>query len=172
MKLFSKILIFIDRCGEIFFEVGSLIYLSMILVLSLDVSLRFILNRPTLWATDVARYSLLWGTLLGAAYLVKNDQHINVDLLIRHLGPRARWVLNIFSSVVCTLMSLIIFIYSLNLTWSTFIRGIRVADPIEIPKFIPLMGIPLGSFFLTLAFGVKVWRIFSVPNEELKKEQN
>lgn len=161
MKRLLKAIEVINRTSEITFWVGALLCFGVIFILTIDICLRYLANRPTIWATDVSRYILVWGTFLGAAHLLEREEHISIDLLLGRLSHKARALAGVFVSIVTTLTCFLLFIYSTVTVWEHFQRGIIVADPVAWPKFIPLAGIPLGSFLLTSVSTGKMFQYLS-----------
>ena len=51
---------------------------------------RFILNSPSSFTEELARYLLVWTGLLGAAYGVGKHSHLAIDLYGHKLSPQAR----------------------------------------------------------------------------------
>lgn len=48
----------------------------------LQVFTRYVLNIPLSWPEEVARYSLVWLTFLGASAAVRANDHIRIDALL------------------------------------------------------------------------------------------
>jgi TRAP-type mannitol/chloroaromatic compound transport system permease small subunit len=62
-------------------------------VICYDVTLRYILNRPTQWGFDVAY--ILYGTLfmMAGAYTLSRNGHVRADMMYRTFRPRTQaWI--------------------------------------------------------------------------------
>jgi TRAP-type C4-dicarboxylate transport system permease small subunit len=113
--------------------------------------LRYTLRLPQLWVPDVTAWSLLFIAFFGAAWVLKIEGHVKVELLLDRLNPRTRRLFNTITSIISAIMWLAITWYTAKITWRLF----RVAEPaltlIESPVILKayLIGaIPVGSFLL------------------------
>ena len=61
----------------------------MAVVVFLQVIFRYVLNLPLFWTEELARYCLVWASLLGSAVAVKRGQHIAVTIFMERLPPGA-----------------------------------------------------------------------------------
>ena len=137
---------------------AGLILVGMSLWISYDVFMRYVLARPTIWAGDLSEYGLLWATFLAAPWVLRNEGHVRIELLVDHLPVIWRDALAIAASVVCALVSGV-FTWQTGLTsFDFFTRGLMVARTWEIPSWVPYAVIPVGSAFLTLEFILRAVR--------------
>ncbi|MGV3493687.1 MAG: TRAP transporter small permease [Ramlibacter sp.] len=58
-----------------------------------QIVLRYVFNWPVGWTTELSLAAWLWLVLWGAAFVLKDDEEIRIDLLVDRVGPRARRVL-------------------------------------------------------------------------------
>lgn len=73
---------------------GALIFIICLFAV-IEVITRTIFNYPTKWSLAYSQFILLYAIFLGSAYCFQKGGHIRVDLLIDHLPPTFRAVLNI-----------------------------------------------------------------------------
>ena len=118
------------------------------LCVSADVILRSVLNRPITWVNEGTEYSLLYITFLGAAWLLKKEGHVRVDIVLNRLEPRTRGILNVVTSVILAVVCFLLVWYGTQSTLDNFQRGILSVRYYELPKFAFLAVIPLGSLLL------------------------
>lgn len=85
--------IFVDGISTLNDWVGRisafLIPLIMI-ILSCEVVLRYIFNRPTIWAMETSQLLMCTFVGLGGAYTALKGGHVNVDIVVDRLTPRKR----------------------------------------------------------------------------------
>lgn len=60
---------------------------------------RYVLAAPLVWTEEVARYTLVWLTFLGAGLVMARRRHITARIFTRSLGPRATAVLEAAANV-------------------------------------------------------------------------
>jgi TRAP-type C4-dicarboxylate transport system permease small subunit len=81
---------------------GVLVLLMFVAVINVlwQVFTRWVLNDPSAWTEELARYLLIWIGLLGAAYAAGRQMHLAIDLLPNHLDGARRHALEIAIDVV------------------------------------------------------------------------
>ena len=57
---------------------------------------RFVLNSPSSFTEELARYLLVWAGLLGAAYGVGKNVHLAMDLFGHKLSPKTKSFADLF----------------------------------------------------------------------------
>ncbi|MCF8062088.1 MAG: TRAP transporter small permease [Deltaproteobacteria bacterium] len=133
---------------------GGLIFLSCVLLsmvtlsVCLEVVLRYFFNKPQVWVIELAEYSLLYITFLGAAWGLREEAHISVDLFTNLMGPRGRVACGFVSDAVCLAVSVILLVYGTRVSWHYFSRGLYNPTILEIPTAYILVVIPLGGLTL------------------------
>ena len=137
-------------------EVGREISIAMILFLMLGISarviIRYTLGTPINWVVDLATIFQVYITFLAAAWLLREEGHISLDIVLSFLKPRQQFFLQIVNSVLCGLMCAIITMYGVKETWSSWQLSLHLNMPMEPPTWSLLMVIPLGSFLLCIQF--------------------
>ncbi|MDO3380692.1 TRAP transporter small permease [Gilvimarinus algae] len=89
----------------------GLLMAAMVLDVTWQVLTRFILNEPSSYTEELARFLLIWIGLLGAAYAYRKKAHLGLDILSQKLEGAAKRRLDIFISVTCALFAVVIMIY-------------------------------------------------------------
>ena len=145
--------------GTIFDRViGALFWLACILIafsmlsVNIEILYRFFTGQAQLWVIEVSEYILLMMTFLGAAWVLKKDGHVRIDVLINRLEPRTQTILNIVTSVVGAIFCLIIVWYGTDVTWENFQKGTTFYKAVGFPKAPIMAAIPIGSFLLFIQF--------------------
>jgi TRAP-type C4-dicarboxylate transport system permease small subunit len=153
---------------------GVLIVVDTIAV-SLTVILRKTLGIGWSGYFELTEYSLLWIAFLPAAWLLKNDLHIRVDMIVSHLKPRPNATTNIVASIFCTVILAIITWYGFKLTWNDYHADIIVSTVLRPPKWPIEAIIPVAGFLLFIQSVLKTWghltglkRISNEPRTEGK----
>jgi TRAP-type C4-dicarboxylate transport system permease small subunit len=103
--------------------------------------------------------------LPGAALLLRNDEHVQIDVVINYLSEKKKSFLNLVTSILGTVTCFFITWAGLWVTHDQYVRGVRTVGDLQIPKYILLVLIPLGTFFLTTEFIRKVKYYYSKLKE-------
>ena len=79
----------VDLARPLRVAVGAMFVLIVALTFG-QVAFRYLLGHPLIWSEELARLLLIWLVFLGAAALCWDGRHLDVDVVVRLLGPRAR----------------------------------------------------------------------------------
>ena len=92
---------------------GTLALLMLALVLSVcwQVCSRYLLQAPSSWTEELARFLLVWIGLLGAAYAYRTRAHMGIDMLAARLAPGAQHLLRRFAAALVLLFAVAVMGY-------------------------------------------------------------
>jgi TRAP-type C4-dicarboxylate transport system permease small subunit len=86
-----------------------------VLVLVLDVLwgvfTRYTMDKQAEWSEELARFLLIWVSLLGAAVAFGEKAHLGVDYFVGLLHPKSQRLLTVFGQILILIFSVSIFIY-------------------------------------------------------------
>ena len=131
---------------------AGIILVFIMLSVGLEVILRYFFNRPMIWVTEVTECLLLYTTFLGTGWLLREEGHVKVDIILNRLKPRTTAFLGILSSLVGIFVSIMLTFYGMSVTLNYLGRGIYTPTAMEIPVATILVIIPIGSFMLFIQF--------------------
>lgn len=133
-------------------RLGDVILIFLMLSVCADVILRYFFNRPQAWIAEISEYLLLYITFLGAAWVLKNEGHVTVDVLVTLASPKTRAVFGVISSVIGAFVFLVVFWFGTQETLDLFKRGVHNPSVLEFPKAPLVAIIPFGSLFFMIQF--------------------
>jgi len=152
MKLVRKIISTLDSIYHHCINSGAtsagVIIVFIMLVMSAHVLMRYFFLMPIKWAVEITEYTMIWITFLGAAWVLKENGHIRIDIILNQLKPRALALLNTVTSSIVAAICLFLTVYSSIVTYESFVRGAARTYLYATPLWILLICIPIGSFFL------------------------
>lgn len=73
---------------------------SMVILVFLNVVLRYGLNSGITWSEEMARYLFVWIVFLGTVVAYKDNAHLGVDLFIGVLSPKLQKGLYVLNNLV------------------------------------------------------------------------
>src|SRR3990170_6878610 len=76
------------QAGSLF--VSKLFTWALVGILSFEVLMRYVFNRPTGFADEVSGYFLAALVMTGIVYTFKIDGHVRVDILLEYISPERR----------------------------------------------------------------------------------
>ena len=127
------------------------------LILTYEVVMRYFLKIATIWEIESAIYLGILATFMGAAYGLKDGAHINIDLVIRALSPRARRGLEIITSSLAVIFCVYVAYKGWELFWEALSKGWRSESLWGPPLAIPYLFLPLGMTLLSLQFLIQIF---------------
>ena len=122
---------------------GLLIVLTVVMVMTVtwQVATRFLLNDPSSYTEELATYLLLWISLLGAAYALRQRAHLGIDVVTSRLSPGAQRSAQVISYGVIALFALVALVIG---------GGILVSVTFELGQRSPAFQVPVGYIYLAL----------------------
>src|SRR5262245_10964802 len=126
------------------------------ILICLDVLLRYAFNRPLIGANELIEYALVYITFLGTAWAVPRGAHINVDVLLNNVSERAQKILVLVSNVICFGVAVMLTVFGTWTTWTAYSRHLFKPTLLEIPSWIVLIIIPIGSLVLAARYFVEI----------------
>jgi C4-dicarboxylate transporter DctQ subunit len=122
------------------------------------VVLRYAFNQPIGWSEEVSTYLMIWAAFLGAAYALKEDAHIGVDLLLSKLPERIKPFFLLFHCVIGLIFCSILFYKGVELVqFSINLNNRSIA--FDFPLFVPQLAVPVGSAMLIFQFLAKAAKL-------------
>ena len=88
--MLARILALLHRFAE---AVAALLLAVIFVAFIIQIVLRYVFNWPVGWTTELSLAAWLWLVLWGAAFVLKDDEEIRIDLVTQRAGPRLRRVL-------------------------------------------------------------------------------
>jgi C4-dicarboxylate transporter DctQ subunit len=152
MKLVTKANAVFDRVLDSTNILASILLVFIMLSVCIEVVSRYFFGSPTVWVVEISEMSLLYLTFLAAAFVLKRQAHVKIDLLLNRLNPRIQAMLGIVISIIGAICFLFIVWYGAQVTWDNFLRGTYRSTVLEVPNAAVLFIIPLGSLLLVIQF--------------------
>lgn len=151
----------IERASEWSGYISGLAILASTLIVVYQVCLRYFFGAPAVWQIETSMYLLLLTSFVGAAYGLKHDAHVGIDLIVAKLAPQFQRRLRIFTSILSILLCTVVGWRAWHLWWEATSQGWKsdtlMATPLTIPYFI----LPLGMLLITLQFLVIIYEDWS-----------
>lgn len=104
---------------------------------------RYILNTPSTYTDEIARFLFIWVGLMGAAYALGQKKHLAIDLLVSKLenSPTNQNRLQLLINFISIVFAAIIMCYG---------GSKLVLDTISHGQISPVLGIQMGFVYLAI----------------------
>lgn len=150
-----------DRLLDFFAVLAGIVAAFVTVAVCAGIIARFVFNRPMAWVIEISEYSLLYMAFLSAAWVMKNNKHVSVDLVFNSFSPRNKVIADLFTSILGGLVFLIVTYYGFKVTRHQYITKYFTPTFLEAPKFIVTLIIPVGSLLLVIQIIRKICRNFT-----------
>lgn len=161
-KLFDRVLFALAY-------VAAVILLVMMISIDVDVVKRYIFLRPLPGVINIAEFALLYMLFLGTTWVLSNDKHVKIDILLINLPGKVQCIVNTISSSIAALATLMFSIFGWVITWEAFQANAHLVRSIVVPKAAVYVVIPIGSLLLTIQFIRRARNYWVVRNASRKR---
>ncbi|MCP9199080.1 TRAP transporter small permease [Gramella sp. GC03-9] len=138
----------------------SLVVLLGIMLFSVlwGVATRYLLEDQSSWTDELARFMLIWVSIVGATYIAGRNEHITIDLLPAKMAEKNKLKLDILVSAIIILFVIAVFVVGgLRYVYISFHLGQRSAA-MEIPMGYVYTILPICGLIITF-FKINTIRI-------------
>ncbi|PRY10930.1 TRAP-type C4-dicarboxylate transport system permease small subunit [Pontibacter ummariensis] len=126
-----------------------------------QVASRFVLKSPSSFTDELARFLLIWVSLLGASYVTGKKLHLAIDILPSKLQGKKQRNLNVLINLLVALFSVLV------LVWG----GIKlVYITLSLNQTSAALNVPLGYVYLALPLSGLIITYYSLTNLTEKRE--
>ena len=122
----------------------------------IDVVMRYFAGRPIMGSTELTEYALVYITFLGAAWAVPRGAHIEIDAFVIHTSETVQKVCALLGNIVSFAVALTLTVFGAWTTWTAYARHLFKPTLLEVPTWIVLVVIPIGSLILALRYFVEI----------------
>ena len=127
-----------------------LVFIMAVMVINVlwQVGSRFLLQSPSSFTDELARYLLIWLSILGASYVTGKRMHLSIDLLSQRIKPEKRAGLNaIIYSIVALFALLAMVVGGSRLVYVVSLLG-QTSPALEVPLAAVYIVLPLGGIII------------------------
>ena len=132
-----------------------LVFIFAILVIDVlgQVFSRYVLNTSFAFTEELARFSLIWLSILGAAYLNAKREHLSMDFLYQKFSPKNKKKALLIIELLIILFAVVVMVIGgFNLVYTTLHLG----------QLSGTLRIPLGYIYAILPFSGILIIFFSI----------
>ncbi len=136
----------------------------------LDVAARTFRLFATPWSLDLSEYALYAITFLGAPWVLRENGHIAIELVVERLPPRARAAARFASDALGTAVCAVLFYYACRAFWRSYSSGNLVYETFVFPEWYLYVLAPVIFLILLLQFLVRLWGPAPEPGQGPHRE--
>jgi TRAP-type transport system small permease protein len=142
---------------------GCAILFAMMMVIVVDVLLRNVaipgLPRGLSWSNEVSEGMLYLLTLCVAPWLLRQGQHIRVDIVLRAIPPRTAWLLEWLGDAIGLACCVVMAGFAGQAAWASYKAGAVNIKTLVTPEWWWLSPLPLVFVLLAVEMGFRMGRL-------------
>jgi len=129
---------------------ATLVWLMVSVIVS--VCMRNLGLQPFAWLFTSAEYGLLYMTMLGAPWLVREKGHVHIELVTAMLPPKARRLMSRFVALLCVVVCLVLAYKGMQLFLINIERNDFDVRAYYYPRWLLTITFPLSFGFMIIEF--------------------
>ena len=121
------------RIGDLERVVGVLLIANIVLNIGAQVFSRYLLDQPLVWVEELAVYSFIWGTFIGASLGLKELRHVKIAGFVSRLGPRPQSLLRALAWLMVLALMLVLLVQARKIM-AVEGRSRSISLPVAVPR--------------------------------------
>lgn len=146
---------------------GCAVMFAMMMVIVADVALRNIpvpgLPQGLAWSNEVSELMLYLTTVLVAPWLLRQGQHIRVDILLTALPPRLAWYFEWVGDALAFACCVFMAWYAGKAAWASYTEGALNIKTLVTPEWWSLAPLPIMFVLLAIEMVFRMQRLQAGP---------
>lgn len=143
---------------------GCLLLLAMMLIIVTDVALRnFAFSggpQGLGWSNEVSEFLLYLITLSVAPWLLRQGQHIRVDILLQAIPKKLAWTLEWMGDLLGLVCCLVMSLYGTQATWASYSANSLSIKTLVTPEWWSLAPLPAVFTLLSIEMIFRMRRLW------------
>lgn len=143
--------------------VGCAILMAMMAIIVADVALRNLaipgLPQGLAWSNEISELMLYLLTMCVAPWLLRQGQHIRVDILLQAIPRRLAWQMEWIGDVLGLACCIVISAYGAQAAWSSYSSGAVNIKTLVTPEWWALAPLPLVFVLLSIEMVFRMIRL-------------
>ena len=156
----------IESVIDLFGKVASWLTLSIVLLIVINVILRYSMSLGSVWAQELEWHLLAAMILFGISFSLLRGDNVRVDLFYANYTPQKKYIVDLVSAILTIIIAVFFVKLSVNYVGQSFSIGEKSPDPGGIPmRWLVKSLIPIGFSLLALQGFAEMLRvIMNRPN--------
>ncbi len=154
----KKLLSFIDALSTLVGKAGSWLILLVVGFIVYEIVMRYIFHLPTLWVSESMVFGCGMSYVLGAAWALKDNRHVKIDLVYGKLTARQRAVIDSITYLFFALYLGMFLWAASKYTWQSILVGETTSSAWDPPVYPIKIALVVGVALLLLQGSAKLIR--------------
>jgi TRAP-type transport system small permease protein len=119
--------------GQLERWIGILLVFNIVLNITAQVFSRYLLGRPLVWVEELATYSFIWVTFIGASLALKYRRHIRIETFVGRLTARHQALLRLVIYLLVAVLLVMLMQYAPRVI-AIEGRSYSISLPVRVPR--------------------------------------
>jgi TRAP-type mannitol/chloroaromatic compound transport system permease small subunit len=146
----KKLLSFIDALSTFVGKAGSWLILLVVGFIVYEIVMRYVFHLPTLWVSESMVFGCGLTYVLGAAWALKENRHVKIDLIYGRLTTRQRAVIDSITYVFFALYMGVFLWAASKYTWQSVLVRETTSSAWDPPVYPIKIALVVGVALLLL----------------------
>jgi TRAP-type C4-dicarboxylate transport system permease small subunit len=154
-----------ERLLDFFCSLFGVVLGLIVALICLDVALRNLALGSLPWLIELSEYLMYAGTFLAAPWVLRQGNHVRVDMLLVALPRRLAIRLEQFVDLVGLAISLVLLYYGSAVVADAWRSNMVAYKTWYVPEWLLYLAIPTGALLLAIEFVLRFLRVKGVVKE-------
>lgn len=123
----------------------STLSLLTVIVVFIQVFMRYVLGESLVWSEELARYAFIWMIYIGVSYGVKRQAHISVDAIALLLKRKGKFILALCANIAFLAFAVILTYVSFEVVVQVTRSSPAMDIPMQWVYAAPMVGLLLTA---------------------------
>jgi C4-dicarboxylate transporter, DctQ subunit len=173
MRVMLRLLRIWDGVVNVIVVLAGILLWGQMVIVNVEVFARYT-GHPTTWATEISSLLNLWIPFMVAAWVLRNEGHVKMDLIVERLSLKTQAMITFITSLIGVGVMLIV-------AWAGIITAIgwignRTPTMLMLPKAPLISIIFIGSLMFAVQFLIRAienfnqWKVKKVEGERAQEK--
>ncbi|WP_395713272.1 TRAP transporter small permease [Reyranella sp.] len=159
-------LVFFERLLDFFCSLFGIVLGAIVALICLDVALRDLTLGSLPWLIELSEYLMYAGTFLAAPFVLRQGNHVRVDMLLVALPKRLAIRLEQFVDLMGLAISLVLLYYGGAVVIDAWRSNMVAYKTWYVPEWLLYLAIPTSALLLAIEFVLRFLRVKGVVKDE------
>ena len=115
---------------------------ALVALILVDVAARYLRLFSIPWSFEATEYMLYAITFLGAPWVLREEGHIAIELVVERLAPRPRRAVRFVADLLGASVCVVLLVFACRVAWRSYASGTLVHKSFIFPEWWVYAGMP------------------------------
>lgn len=143
----------------------GLTMLAVVIMLTINVILRFFFSSGISWSEEFIRYGIIWITFIGSAICFRRGIHVGIDLLMESLAEKNKKILSLIINILSIILMLLLIKYGMDLVIFSVETG-QLMAALQFKMYWVYIAIPMGALLSLIHLLIQTYGMIKIKKTE------